>query len=102
MAAMHPDHFLGSLEPHWASLEKGIYGGIFFTIESELLGYTLNRTVRVSFVLSVLGILLGLNIFPVKVAFAEPLNDEGWLKSLFFIDVGESDDASDGSIRACT
>ena len=88
VAAMHPDRFLRSVEPCRAPLEKGANGWIFFVIESELFGDTLNSTVRVCFVLSLLGILLCRYIFPVKIAFAEPLNYESRLISLLFIDVG--------------
>ena len=88
MAAMYPDRFLRSVEPRRAPLEKVVNGWIFFIIESELFGDTINGTVRVCFVLSRLGIPLCLNIFSVKIAFAEPLNYESWLIPLLFIDVG--------------
>ena len=65
VAAMHPDDFLGSLEPSGASFKQAVNGWIFLTVKSELFRNTLNSTVRVSFVLSLIGIPLSLYIFPV-------------------------------------
>ena len=102
VAAMHPDYFLGSIVPCGSSLEEAVDRWIFFVIESKLLCNTIYRTVLVSFVLSLLSILLSSDIFPVEIAFAEPLDQESWLVTLLLINVSEADDASNGPIRACT